>query len=150
MDKKQDLSLICEMAELGHCSKVVYFENRKRKDLYMWLANVPRGPSAKFLVRNVHTMAELRMTGNCLKGSRPLLSFDETFDSSPQMQLVRELLTQVRSSHACTLRETVATFVISDICHATVLSEVQAVHRPRLNVFHHHRPAHLDAQLSNR
>lgn len=24
----------------------------------------------------VHTLAELKMTGNCLKGSRPLLSFD--------------------------------------------------------------------------
>lgn len=24
----------------------------------------------------VHTMDELKMTGNCLKGSRPLLSFD--------------------------------------------------------------------------
>jgi len=24
----------------------------------------------------VHTMLELKMTGNCLKGSRPLLSFD--------------------------------------------------------------------------
>jgi len=26
---------------------------------------------------SVHTMSELKMTGNCLKGSRPLLSFDE-------------------------------------------------------------------------
>ncbi len=25
---------------------------------------------------SVHTLAELKMTGNCLKGSRPLLSFD--------------------------------------------------------------------------
>jgi hypothetical protein len=25
----------------------------------------------------VHTMDELKLTGNCLKGSRPLLSFDK-------------------------------------------------------------------------
>lgn len=29
-----------------------------------------------FLI-TVHTMMELKMTGNCLKGSRPLLSFDK-------------------------------------------------------------------------
>jgi len=25
----------------------------------------------------VHTMSELKLTGNCLKGSRPVLSFDQ-------------------------------------------------------------------------
>lgn len=29
-----------------------------------------------FVSSIVHTLAELKMTGNCLKGSRPLLSFD--------------------------------------------------------------------------
>lgn len=37
---------------MKNCNKCVYFENRKKKDLYMWVANVPDGPSVKFLVLN--------------------------------------------------------------------------------------------------
>jgi ribosome biogenesis protein BRX1 len=36
-------------------------------------------------------MDELKMTGNCLKGSRPLLSFDQSFDLEPQYQLLKEM-----------------------------------------------------------
>jgi ribosome biogenesis protein BRX1 len=43
----------------------------------------------------VHTMDELHFTGNCLKGSRPILSFDSTFDSEPHLQLIKELFTHV-------------------------------------------------------
>lgn len=64
MDKKQDLRTINEIADMKNCTKCIYFENRKRSDLYMWLSNIPNGPSARFLVHNVHTMAELRLTGN--------------------------------------------------------------------------------------
>lgn len=35
------------------------------------------------------------MTGNCLKGSRPLLSFDETFNKHMHYILLKELLTQI-------------------------------------------------------
>ena len=34
------------------------------------------------------------MTGNCLKGSRPILSFDQQFDQEPQFRLAKELLIQ--------------------------------------------------------
>lgn len=98
MNPKDPLIAINEICEIRNCSKVVFFENKKRKDLYMWLANASRGPSVKFLVENVHTMEELRMTGNCLKGSRPLLSFDPSFAALPQYQLMKELLTQIFST----------------------------------------------------
>lgn len=39
----------------------------------------------------VHTMEELHFTGNCLKGSRPLLSFDAAFDSEPYLKVIKEL-----------------------------------------------------------
>ncbi|KAG8040356.1 hypothetical protein G9C98_000927 [Cotesia typhae] len=61
----------------------------------MWFANVPSGPSAKFLVENIHTMSELKLTGNCLRGSRPLLSFDESFSTDIQYGVLKELLTQI-------------------------------------------------------
>jgi ribosome biogenesis protein BRX1 len=39
-------------------------------------------------------MAEVKLTGNCLKGSRPLLCFDSTFDTTPAYKLLKELLSQ--------------------------------------------------------
>ena len=36
---------------------------------YMWVSKSPHGPSAKFLLQNVHTMSEVKLTGNCLKGA---------------------------------------------------------------------------------
>ncbi|XP_050709782.1 ribosome biogenesis protein BRX1 homolog [Eriocheir sinensis] len=92
-ENKDNLRVINEIAEMKNCNKCVYFENRKKKDLYMWVANVPKGPSVKFLVLNAHTMKELKMMGNCLKGSRPLLSFDPAFDQ-PHFAVIRELLVQ--------------------------------------------------------
>lgn len=38
-------------------------------------------------------MEELHFTGNCLKGSRPILSFDATFESQPHLRVIKELLT---------------------------------------------------------
>lgn len=34
------------------CSLAVFFEVRKRMDLYLWMARTPDGPSIKFLVEN--------------------------------------------------------------------------------------------------
>ena len=47
-------------------------------------------------MENVHTKGELKMTGNCLKASRPLLSFDKNFDAHPHLLLIKELFIQVR------------------------------------------------------
>ncbi|KAG7568094.1 Cyclin C-terminal domain [Arabidopsis thaliana x Arabidopsis arenosa] len=41
---------------------------RKHKDLYMWMVRSLGGPSVKFLVNAVHTMEELKLTGNHLRG----------------------------------------------------------------------------------
>lgn len=38
-------------------------------------------------------MSELHFPGNCLKGSRPILSFDLTFTSAPHLLIIKELLT---------------------------------------------------------
>lgn len=94
MDRKDRMSVIDEICEMKNCDKVAYFEMKKKQDLYLWLSNVSKGPSAKFLVENVHTMSELKMTGNCLKASRPVLSFDEAFDANPHYAVIKELLVQ--------------------------------------------------------
>ncbi|KAM6991081.1 ribosome biogenesis protein BRX1 homolog [Passerculus sandwichensis] len=95
MDRKDQLFVINEVCEMKNCNKCIFFEAKKKQDLYMWLSNTPQGPSAKFLVQNVHTLAELKMTGNCLRGSRPLLSFDPIFDREPHYALLKELFIQI-------------------------------------------------------
>lgn len=40
-------------------------------------------------------MSELHFPGNCLKGSRPILSFDAAFSSQPHLLLIKELLTHI-------------------------------------------------------
>jgi hypothetical protein len=77
-------------------------------------ASMTDGTGGCGLRASVHTMQELNMTGNALKGSRPLLSFDATFDSSPHWLLVKEMLTQVRPATPLTLtrRECVLVFVV--------------------------------------
>ncbi|XP_019387484.1 PREDICTED: ribosome biogenesis protein BRX1 homolog [Crocodylus porosus] len=98
MDRKDKLFVINEVCEIKNCNKCIFFEAKKKQDLYMWLSNTPQGPSAKFLVQNIHTLAELKMTGNCLRGSRPLLSFDQAFDQEPHYALLKELFIQIFST----------------------------------------------------
>jgi len=63
----------------------------------MWVSRTPHGPSAKFLVQNLHTLEEVKLTGNCLKASRPILVFDPQFENPelPHLHLLKDLFTQV-------------------------------------------------------
>jgi len=94
-DKKEALSTIVEIAELAGCHMAVYLEARKMKDLYIWMGRVNGGPSAKFLIEQVRPMGDLRLTGNCLLGSRPILSFDAAFSEQPHLLVLKELLASV-------------------------------------------------------
>lgn len=95
MEKKKKLFELNEICKSENCNKCILFEGRLRRDLYMWISNIKGGPSAKFLVESVFTLREMRLTGNCLKGSRPLLSFDENFNKYPHYAVLKELFIQV-------------------------------------------------------
>ncbi|KAL6720311.1 Ribosome biogenesis protein brx1 [Lecanora helva] len=95
LDTKTQLYQLNEIAELYNCNNVLFFEARKGKDLYIWMSKAPNGPTVKMHLQNLHTMSELHFPGNCLKGSRPILSFDSTFDSAPFLLVIKELLTHV-------------------------------------------------------
>ena len=93
------------LAWIRSTKNVLYLESRKRKHLYMWLGKREPGPTVKFEVTNstlyiyiyiyiVDTCKDLRLTGNCLLGSRPLLSFDNSFAKEAHMKLIKELLVQ--------------------------------------------------------
>ena len=92
LDDKGHINAVNEVAEMKSCNQVLYLETRKHQDLYMYLGHTPSGPSAKFHVVNIHTMDELKLTGNCMLGSRPILNFDTAFDSRPHLQLIKQLL----------------------------------------------------------
>jgi ribosome biogenesis protein BRX1 len=95
LDSKNHLHLLPELADLHSCNNTLYFEARRHEDLYLWAAKTPNGPSIKLHVQNVHTMDELKMTGNCLKGSRGLLSFDAAFEETEWGRLTKELFTHI-------------------------------------------------------
>lgn len=99
LDSKSQLHLLPELADLNNCNNTLYFEARRHEDLYMWAAKTPNGPSIKLHVQNVHTMDELKMTGNCLKGSRGILSFDKGFDETEWGRLTKEVFTHVSFEH---------------------------------------------------
>ena len=95
LDTKGDVRSLNEICEVKSCNGALYLEARKRRDLYLWLSRAPHGPSGKFLVTNVHTMDELRLTGNCARGTRPLLAFCGGLAgpaAPPHWRLVRALL----------------------------------------------------------
>ncbi|KAF9265623.1 ribosome biogenesis protein BRX1 [Marasmius fiardii PR-910] len=95
LDSKSQLHLLPELADLNNCNNTLYFEARRHEDLYLWAAKMPNGPSIKMHVQNVHTMDELKLTGNCLKGSRGLLSFDESFKETEWGKLTKEVFTHI-------------------------------------------------------
>uniref|UniRef100_A0A8C6JXW1 Ribosome biogenesis protein BRX1 homolog n=1 Tax=Melopsittacus undulatus TaxID=13146 RepID=A0A8C6JXW1_MELUD len=82
-----------EVCEMKNCNKCIFFEAKKKQDLYMCIKLIF---FKKITV--VHTLAELKMTGNCLRGSRPLLSFDPIFDKEPHYALLKELFIQIFST----------------------------------------------------
>jgi len=85
---KDELTEVCSN---HNCNNCLYFEHRRR-EFILWLFKNPDGPSIKFQINNIHTLKEIRLTGNCLKFSRPLLSFDSSFDTFPHLKVAKELL----------------------------------------------------------
>lgn len=105
-DSKRDLTDIMDICELNDCNRVLFFEARRKEDLYLWIANIGSSPTLKFYVSNsmefyliiiVHTMNELSFTGNSIHGICPILSFDSSFESSDNLKLVKDALTNVLS-----------------------------------------------------
>lgn len=98
-DSKNQLSMLNEVAELNDCSHCIYFESRHRgEELYMWVSKTPSGPSIKFEVDALVTLDELKLFGNCMKGMRAILIFDQHFESNEQFKGIRKLLEETFAS----------------------------------------------------
>jgi ribosome biogenesis protein BRX1 len=87
---------ITNICDIRNCNTVLYMECRKRgQDAYLYMGYPQTGPSVKFHITNIHTMDELKLTGNCMKYSRPILSFDTNFNSLPQLQLLKNIFIDI-------------------------------------------------------
>lgn len=93
-DSKTPLSAINEVCQLQNINHVFFFEH-KRACTFVWISRCPSGPSIRFILQNVMTMGELKLSGNCLKGSRPLLRFDDSFETVEHLKLIKELLIHI-------------------------------------------------------
>ncbi|KAJ4306849.1 Ribosome biogenesis protein brx1 [Collariella sp. IMI 366227] len=71
-------------AMLPHGRKDVKFDSKSK----LYQLNEPQRA-------DVHTMEELHFTGNCLKGSRPILSFDGAFETEPHLRVIKELFLHI-------------------------------------------------------
>lgn len=85
LERKNIRSVIDDLCYERSCNNYLFFDQHKHMDLYLWLCKSPAGPSIKFHVRDIHTTNELKLQGNCLKFSRPLLSFDSAFDGEAHL-----------------------------------------------------------------
>ena len=93
IDRKEHYLAINDLAEMHSCNNIVYLESRRRI-AYLWISHFPNGPSIKFLVQNLHSSEEMRLSGNCLKGTRPFLSFDSSFKGPSHLKLIQQMLSQ--------------------------------------------------------
>ena len=101
-------SALNAIADLHSCNYIFFLEARKSgQDLYLWLAHAPNGPTIKFSVTNVHTMAEVDFGGNCLKGGRGIVAFDKSFDEEIPGQEHRSLLREMFRGVFCVPPEVV-------------------------------------------
>lgn len=91
---KEELNEICYNHSCKFC---LYFEHRKR-ELILWMFKSPEGPCVKFQVNNIHTLKEIKLMGNCIKYSRPLLSFDSSFNNQSHLKLLKELFFNIFNS----------------------------------------------------
>ncbi|KAG5506523.1 hypothetical protein JKF63_06026 [Porcisia hertigi] len=83
---------LIELCGLHQCNSVMFVEPHRNDVSYLWIGQAPSGPSIKMQINNVHTADEIRMAGNCLKYSRPLLHFDREFELHPHLRVAKSLL----------------------------------------------------------
>jgi ribosome biogenesis protein BRX1 len=74
------------------CRYFLYFESKKKIRFSLWVGRFPEGPSIKFDIDGIVHVRDIKFQGNCVKGGRHILSFDEGFDCIPQMKIAKELM----------------------------------------------------------
>lgn len=91
LDKSDIFEQISELCRLRNCQNCIFFEQKKH-ELFLWIAKYPSGPSVKFRLSEIVLAENTKFHGNCLKASRPILSFDSEFLKNPRNTLIKNML----------------------------------------------------------
>ncbi|CDR94386.1 ribosome biogenesis Brix protein, putative [Babesia bigemina] len=94
LEKKESYTAINTLAGLSGCDSAIFIEARK-SEMIMWISKTPNGPTLKGRLTNVHTLRDSTFAGNCLLYSRPLLTFDNAFESTAHLKLIKQVLMHV-------------------------------------------------------
>lgn len=82
-----------EIAEDRRCDTVGMIETchkrQNENEAYFWIAACPSGPSINFYIHDAQSIENLRLIGNVMKGSRPILQFDPKFDDGGIFELAK-------------------------------------------------------------
>jgi ribosome biogenesis protein BRX1 len=91
LDKGDIFLQLSELCRLRSCNNCLYFE-QKKGEVYLWLARHKEGPSLKFRLSEIVLSENNKFHGNCLKASRPILSFEADFLKTPELAIAKNLL----------------------------------------------------------
>lgn len=80
------------MARKRKCDLICFWETKNHTDLYLYLAQSPQGPTARFHVIDIKSSKSMRFSGNFAKNTRPIINFSSDFDELYQLRVIKELL----------------------------------------------------------
>lgn len=74
---------------------IFWFEYRKKGSFGLKITSFPKGPTISLSVENFYTFMNINFLGNGSKWSRPILTFDESFNRKPHLRIFRFIFSQV-------------------------------------------------------
>ena len=93
VEKRNSRSSIEESCQSRNCENFIYLEQRKNSsNLYI---GKNKGPTVKFQLCDFRTAEDQNFVGNCLRHSRPLLSFGSVFAKNSPHILLRNILVDI-------------------------------------------------------
>ena len=92
--QKSLVNLMKDLVDLHSCNTSIFL-NAKKNGTVLWAGQGVEGPSVSFVLKNLSTASELKMRGNCLKYSRPLLHFDKEFQEFAHLRVIQSLFNMI-------------------------------------------------------
>ncbi|KAH0570665.1 Ribosome biogenesis protein Brix [Spironucleus salmonicida] len=86
-DAKSQITVI---ARQRNCDSIAFFETKRFKDLFLYLATTS-GPTLKLQVIEKTTQNSVKFDGDFFVKTRPLLNFDASFDDKLHLRIAKEL-----------------------------------------------------------
>jgi len=92
VDHKATTADVTELCADHNCNSVLFLESKKNQQDFLWLGDTRKGPGAKFIIDSYYSKDSFKFQGNCLKFSRPLLTFGSRFDENENTKLLKSII----------------------------------------------------------